>query len=97
MGIDWTKFAWMAWTWQTAIFFAAIGALLVLMTVLAIVRPESPRAGILRISTTRGDRLFMSLLGAAFIYILWFRFGTETLWPPAVIAVIWAAIMFAFA
>ncbi len=90
-------FAWMAWTWQTAVFFVVIGVLLVLMTVLAIVRPESPRAGILRISTTRGDRLFVSLLGAAFIYVLWFRLGTGALWPPAVIAVIWAAVMFAFA
>jgi predicted small integral membrane protein len=90
-------FAWMAWTWQTAVFFAVIAALLVLMTILAIVRPESPRAGILRISTTRGDRLFVSLLGAAFIYVLWFRLGTAALWPPAVIAVIWAAVMFAFA
>ncbi|TAN08889.1 MAG: hypothetical protein EPN45_08105, partial [Rhizobiaceae bacterium] len=32
-------FAWMAWTWQTAVFFVVIGALLVLMTVLAVVRP----------------------------------------------------------
>lgn len=90
-------FAWMAWTWQTAIFFAVIGALLILMTVLAVARPESPRAGILRFSTTRGDRLFVSLLGSAFIYILWFRFGAEALWPPAVISVVWAAVMFAFA
>ncbi|MFQ6774711.1 DUF2160 family membrane protein, partial [Cereibacter sphaeroides] len=52
---------WMAWTWPTAAFFCAIAALLVLMTALAILRPEVPRVGILRIETTRGDRLFISL------------------------------------
>ena len=41
--------------------------------------------------------LFMSLLGSAFIYILWFRFGTEVNWPPAVIALLFAAAMFRFA
>ena len=51
--------AWMAWTWQTAIFFAVIGCLLAVMTVLAILRPETERVGILGIPTTRGDRLFV--------------------------------------
>ena len=32
--------AWMAWTWQTALFFAVIGCLLSVMTVLAILRPD---------------------------------------------------------
>jgi hypothetical protein len=30
-------------------------------------RPETERVGILRIPTTRGDRLFLTLVGAAFI------------------------------
>ena len=34
-------FAWMAWTWQTALFFAVIGSLLLIMTALAILRPET--------------------------------------------------------
>ena len=90
-------FAWMAWTWQTALFFAIVLLVLVIMTVLAIKRPEKPKIGLFRFATTRGDRLFMSLLGSAFIYILWFRFGTEAIWPPAVIAVIFAGLMFRFA
>ncbi len=49
----------MAWTWQTAAFFATILLLLVIMTLLAIFRPETPRRGILRFPTTRGDRLFV--------------------------------------
>jgi predicted small integral membrane protein len=63
--------AWMAWTWQTALFFAAIGGLLALMTALGIWRPETERVGVLRIPTTRGDRLFVTLLGAAFIHLAW--------------------------
>lgn len=63
--------AWMAWTWPTAIFFAVIACLLVTFTVLAIRYPETPRVGILRIETTRGDRLFITLLGSAFINLIW--------------------------
>ncbi|QJF51728.1 DUF2160 domain-containing protein [Roseobacter ponti] len=63
--------AWMAWTVPTAIFFAVIASLLVIFTILAIKYPETPRTGILRIETTRGDRLFITLLGSAFINLIW--------------------------
>ncbi len=63
--------AWMAWTWPTAIFFLVIAALLAVFTVLAIRFPETPRVGILRTETTRGDRLFITLLGSAFINLGW--------------------------
>ena len=49
--------AWMAWTLPTAIFFALLAATLAVMTWLAIAYPEAERVGILRIPTTRGDRL----------------------------------------
>lgn len=62
---------WMAWTWATAIFFSIIAILLVFFTFLAIKYPETPRVGILNIETTRGDRLFISLLGSAFINLAW--------------------------
>ena len=61
----------MAWTWQTALFFGIVGSLLLIMTALAILFPETERVGVLRIPTTRGDRLFISLLGAAFINLAW--------------------------
>ena len=47
---------WMAWTWQTALFFCLVALALIILTLLAIYRPESPRVGILRFPTTRGDR-----------------------------------------
>jgi predicted small integral membrane protein len=41
------------------------------MTILAAYRPETPRFGILNVPTTRGDRLFISLLAAAFLHLAW--------------------------
>ena len=64
--------SWMAWTWQTATFFVAIFLLLCGMTVWEVVSPGGDqRVGILKLETTRGDRLFISLLGSAFINLAW--------------------------
>jgi predicted small integral membrane protein len=63
--------AWMAWTLPTAIFFVLLAATLGVMTWLAIAYPEAERVGVLRIPTTRGDRLFISLVLAAVIHLLW--------------------------
>ena len=72
--------AWMAWTVPTAIFFALLASTLVVMTWLAATYPETERVGILRIPTTRGDRLFISLVLAAVIHLLWIAFvGTDPL------------------
>jgi predicted small integral membrane protein len=72
--------AWMAWTLPTAIFFAALACTLAVMTYLAAVYPEAERVGILSIPTTRGDRLFISLITAAVIHLLWIGLvGTDTI------------------
>ena len=92
-----SSFAWMAWTYQTAIFFAFIAVSLVILTLLAIYRPEKPRKGILGFPTTRGDRFFVSLLGSAFICILWLRFDGGELWYALAICIPFAIAMFRFA
>jgi len=89
--------AWMAWTWQTGVLFLVLAATLALMTGLAVWWPEAPRMGILRFPTTRGDRLFVTLLGAAFIHILWLGLVGGDLWPAAVISVLFGAVMFRWA
>ena len=72
--------AWMAWTLPTAIFFVLLAMTLAVMTWLAAAYPEAERVGILRIPTTRGDRLFISLIMAAVIHLLWVGFvGTDTI------------------
>ncbi|AXQ93345.1 DUF2160 domain-containing protein [Cereibacter azotoformans] len=86
--------AWMAWTWPTAAFFVTIAALLLLMTALAVLRPETPRVGILRIETTRGDRLFISLLGSAFLCLLWLGLMGPPLWGALALCLIYAAAVF---
>ena len=68
---------WMAWTFPVALFFWTIASLLVLFTILAIRFPETPRKGVLGIETTRGDRLFIGLLLAAYINLAWVGLGEK--------------------
>lgn len=86
---------WMAWTFPVAVFFWCIAALLIVMTLLAIRFPETPRVGILRIETTRGDRLFITLLGSAFIHLAWLLFaGPDLLWGALILSLAYALAVF---
>lgn len=60
-------FDWMVWTAPVAIFFGCIALLLAGMTVWELRSPTVERKGFLPIATTRGDRLFIGLLAAAYI------------------------------
>jgi len=60
-------FDWMVWTTPVAVFFTCIVLMLAGMTVWEIKSPTTMRKGWLPISTTRGDRLFIGLLTAAYI------------------------------
>ena len=97
--MDWLAehIAWMAWTWQTVVFFAAIACCLAGLTTLAVVRPETPQPGLLRFATTRGDRFFVSLLLSAFIFLAFIRFGGENFAYPAIVSLLATAVMFRFA
>ena len=59
-------FEWMAWTMPVAVFFISIVLMLFTMTVWEIKSPTVLRKGFLPIETTRGDRLFIGLLSAAY-------------------------------
>lgn len=85
---------WMAWTLPVALFFWVIGSILIVMTLLAIQFPETPRVGVLRIETTRGDRLFISLLGSAFICLLWLFFAGPPVWAGLALCLVYAAAVF---
>jgi predicted small integral membrane protein len=87
--------SWMAWTWHTALFFIAIALMLLGMTAWELVSPGgAPRVGILGIRTTRGDRLFISLLGAAYIHLAWLGLVGPNLWWALVISLIYALAVF---
>ncbi|MCO5124292.1 MAG: DUF2160 domain-containing protein [Rhizobacter sp.] len=60
-------FDWMAWTLPVAVFFTCIALMLIGMTVWEIKSPTVLRKGFLPIATTRGDRLFIGLLAAAYL------------------------------
>lgn len=60
-------FDWMAWTTPVAVFFLCIALMLFGMTVWEIRSPTSLRRGFLPMETTRGDRLFIGLLAAAYV------------------------------
>ena len=86
---------WMAWTWETAAFFAAIALLLLGMTAWERLVPGgAPRRGILTIDTTRGDRLFISLLSAAFIHLGWLALFGPPLWGALAASLLFAVAVF---
>ena len=85
---------WMAWTWPTAIFFICIATMLITLTVLAIKFPETPRKGVLGMETTRGDRLFITLLGSAFINLAWLGVIGANQPYALIVCLIYAAAVF---
>lgn len=88
---------WMAWTWQTGLFFGVIFLLLVAMAVWEWRSPGGgPRRGWLRIVTTRGDRLFISLLAAAFVHLFWLAIFGMPLWGASVASLVLAVLVFRF-
>jgi predicted small integral membrane protein len=86
---------WMAWTWQTAVFFAAIALLLAGMSVWEWRSPGgAPRRGILGLHTTRGDRLFISLLATAYVHLLWLAVVGPRLWGASLVSAAVSVIVF---
>jgi len=63
-------FSWMAWTTPVAVFFVCIVLMLIGMTVWELRSPTVMRKGFLPIETTRGDRLFIGLLSAAYVNLI---------------------------
>ena len=81
-----TLFSWMAWTTPVAVFFAAVGLMLIAMTIWELRSPTNVRKGFLPIATTRGDRLFIALLVAAYINLAWTGLTDLTQWGAAIIS-----------
>lgn len=92
--MDGFDLSWMAWTWPTAIFFIAIALLLAAMTVWCLIAPQPERRGVLGLRTTQGDRLFISLLGAAYIHLGWLGLFGPPVWGALVVSLLYAAAVF---
>ena len=97
-------FDWMAWTLPVAVFFSAIVLMLAGMTVWELRSPTVLRKGWLPMATTRGDRLFIGLLAAAYVnlafvavsekMVTWFGLEQEpSIWVSFVISMLWLALV----
>lgn len=85
----------MAWTWPTAVFFAFIFLCLIAIGIWEKYDPGgAPRHGILGLDTTRGDRLFVTLLGSAFIFLVWLGLFGTPLWVPLIVSVAYGISVF---
>ena len=84
---------WMVWTTPTTVFFAVIGAMLAGMTAWEVISPTVERKGFLPISTTRGDRLFIGLLCAAYIHLVVVGFTPLSIWLALGASVLWLLIL----
>ena len=87
--------SWMAWTWPTAFFllflFASIGA----RGGWEYYAPGgAPRRGIFGLDTTRGDRLFITLLGSCFIFLAWLGFYGTPLYGGLALSLAWGFLVF---
>ena len=67
--------SWMVWTTPVTVFFCCIVLMLAGMTIWEIRSPTVMRKGFLPIATTRGDRLFIGLLVAAYINLILLGMG----------------------
>ena len=86
---------WMAWTWPTAAFFVFVFGAIAFMGLLEWRAPGgAQRTGVLGLTTTRGDRLFITLLGSAYIFLAWLGLVGTPLWGGLAIAVLWGAFVF---
>lgn len=87
--------SWMAWTWPTALLFIGIFTAMGIITFIEIKKPgTSERHGVLRLTTTRGDRLFLSLLGTSYVFLFWLGVFGMPLWVPLFVSIGWGAFCF---
>ena len=80
-------FAWMLWTVPSAIGFALIVGIIIVINIVDVWLPGYSRKGFLPIATTRGDRVYIALVAAAFVFLLWMKFLPEKglIYSPAVV------------
>ena len=91
----WPEF-WMAWTPATLTVFVGIFSAIVLISILEVIkfRDGIERRGVLGLSTTLGDRLFISLLGSAYIFLTWLGLVGQPVWTPLFLSIGWGVFVF---
>ncbi|NRP37185.1 hypothetical protein XMD579_002017 [Marinobacterium sp. xm-d-579] len=88
-------FSWMAWTLPTALVFVFIFSCIGILAFLEVKYPGgAERTGVFGLTTTRGDRLFISILGTVFIMLGWLGLMGTPLWGGLILSIIWAVFVF---
>lgn len=87
---------WMAWTSATLAVFVAIFSAIAVIGLLEVWRYHDgvPRKGVLGLTTTLGDRLFITLLGTAYIFLAWLGLIGQPVWVPLFAAIGWGVFVF---
>ena len=86
---------WMAWTWPTALIFIGIFSAIFTLTFLEIRYPGgNERLGAFGLVTTRGDRLFLGLLGTCYIFFAWLGLFGMPVWGALALSIIWLGFCF---
>ena len=84
----------MAWTLPTTIFFIGIAIGLTAFTIMEVIRPTTKeKNGFLPMGTTRGDRFFISLLGSAFIHMIFLGLSPSLIAIGSIISIAWVIIV----
>ena len=88
-------FSWMAWTLPTALVFVFIFSCIGILAFLEVKYPGgAERTGVFGLTTTRGDRLFISILGTVFIMLGWLGLMGTPLWGGLALCIAWAVFVF---
>ncbi|MCY4006681.1 MAG: DUF2160 domain-containing protein [Rhodobacteraceae bacterium] len=86
---------WMAWTRATLAFFLFVFGTILILTFIELRWPGGrERRGVLGLTTTRGDRLFVALLGSVYIFLAWIGLVGTILWAPLAISIVWLSFCF---
>ncbi len=94
---DWftQNLSWMYWTLPSAAFFIVLFLTLVGMGIADGLSPSIARKGFLPVATTRGDRLFIVIMSAIGIHLLWLSIaGSAWLWGAVAISITCAILLF---
>lgn len=86
---------WMAWTRASLAVFIFVFASIAILALIELRHPGgAERKGVLGLVTTRGDRLFIGLLGAVYIFLAWIGVFGMPVWTPLVLAFGWLGFCF---
>lgn len=84
------EFRWMQWNWVGSVFFILLFLSITGLTIWDIVSPGCSKKGFLPIPTTRGDRLFIGIMGSIGLTLIWLAIvGNHALWLILVIVAIY--------